>query len=178
MPPKHATRVELSLASPGVRTENLYSPLGWLTTSLTRRSSVLQVDAIYQESEHDKEEDTADMHDDITDSLGNNWSKSDVTTQCRIAPMWKTMDELCKMLNIAIQHNTPLCSQNAKPIEANQEYRRESIQPESTNAKILHMAHPERHCSRANEFHNSRNRLHSTFQSHVRIFPYTYPNRV
>jgi hypothetical protein len=64
------------------------------------------------------------------------------------------MEEQREMLNNAIQQNTQLCVQNAKLMEANQEYRREYIRPEATKTKILHITHPEQYCGGAKELDN------------------------
>ena len=146
MPPKKAARGQLRLASIRSSTENLRSPLGRVTPILTRGASVLPEDEIHDEDDHDDEENTADMEDTLSDGLGDNLSEPEPTMQSEIASMRKMMEEQREMLNNAIQQNTQLCVQNAELMEANREYRRESILPETTKTKIFDMTHPERYC--------------------------------
>jgi len=78
---------------------------------------------------------TADMEDELSDALGDNLSdvlpdnpsEPEVTMQSEIAFMRKMMEEPRDMLNNGIQQNTQLCVQNAKLMETNREYHRESI---------------------------------------------------
>jgi hypothetical protein len=53
------------------------------------------------------------------------------------------------MFNNAIQQNTQLWVQNAELMEANREYRRESIQTKATKTKIFDMTQTERYCGGA-----------------------------
>jgi len=94
------------------------------------------------------------LGDNLSDVLGNNPSEPEPTTQSEIASMRKMMDEQREMLNNAIQQNTQLCVQNAEMMEANREYRRESIRPETTKTKIFDMTHSERYCGGATELDN------------------------
>ena len=90
---------------------------------------------MHDENDHNDEENTADMEDDLTDGLGDNLSdilgdnpsEPKPTTQSEIASMRKMMEEQREMLNNAIQQNTQLCVQNAELIEGNREYCRQSI---------------------------------------------------
>jgi len=86
------------------------------------------------------------MEDTLSDGLGDNLSKPEPTMQSEIASMRKMMEEQREMLNNAIQQNTQLCVQNAELMEANREYRRESIRLEPAKTKIFDMTHPERYC--------------------------------
>jgi hypothetical protein len=96
------------------------------------------------------QENTADIEDDpsyrlgdnICDILSDNLSQPKPTTQSEIASMRKVMEEQWETLNNTNQQNTQLCVHNAVLIEANREYRRESIQQEATKTKIFNMAHP------------------------------------
>jgi hypothetical protein len=60
------------MATTRSRTENLRSPLGSVTPILTGQLSVFQEEEIYDESDHNDKENTADRDDDLTDGLGNN----------------------------------------------------------------------------------------------------------
>jgi len=71
------------------------------------------------------------------------------------------------MLTNAIQLNTQLCVPNAELMEANREYRRESIRPEATKTKIFDKTHPERYYSEAMELDTFLNTLPSNFLSHT-----------
>ena len=62
--------------------------------------------------------------------------------------------------------------QNAELMETNQEYRRESIQPEATQTKIFDMTHPQWCCGGAKELDNFLNMLRSDLQSHAHLFPH------
>jgi hypothetical protein len=88
------------------------------------------------------------------------------------------MEEQREMLNNAIEQNNQLCVQNGKLMEANREYRRESIRPEAKLTKIFDMTHPERYCGGAKELDNFPHTLRSNFQSHANIFPHGDPNKV
>jgi hypothetical protein len=88
------------------------------------------------------------------------------------------MAERREMVNNAIQQNTQLCVQNAKLMEANWEYRRESIRPEATKMKIFDLTHPEQYCGGANEPDNFLDTLGSNFQSHAHLFPHGDPEKV
>jgi len=92
--------------------------------------------------------------------------------------MGKMMEEQWEMLNNAIQQNTQLCVQNAELMEANLEYRRESIRPQSTKTKIFDMTHAERYRSGAKELDNFLDMLRSNFQSHAHLLPPGDPNKV
>jgi len=82
------------------------------------------------------------------------------------------------MLNNAIQQNTQLCVQNAELMEANREYRRESIRPEATKTKIFDLTHPEQYCGGAKELDNFLDTLQSNFQSHAHLFLHGDPDKV
>jgi hypothetical protein len=88
------------------------------------------------------------------------------------------MEEQGEMLNNAIEQNTQLYLQNAELMEANREYRRESVRPEATKTKIINMTHPERYCGRSKELDNFLDMLRSNFQSHVHLFPHGDPEKV
>jgi hypothetical protein len=186
MPPKKAARGQLRLGSLRSRTENLRSPLGRVIRILTRGASVPPEDAIHDEDQHDDEENTADMKDalsdvlgdNLSDVLGDNPSEPEPTTQSEIASMRKMMEVQRVMLNNASQQNTQLCVQNAELMEANREYRRESIRPEATKTKIFDMTHPERYCGGAKELDNFLDTLRSNFQSHTHLFPHRDPDKV
>jgi hypothetical protein len=149
MPAKKATRGQLRLASISSSTENLHLPLVRATPILTRGLSILQDDDKHYEDDHDDNERTADMEDALNDGLGDNLSdvlcdnpsEPEPTTQSEIASMQMTMEEQREMLNNAIQQNTQLCVRNDKLMEANQEYRRESVRPEATKTKFFDMTH-------------------------------------
>jgi hypothetical protein len=93
---------------------------------------VLLQQEIYDEVDHDDEQNTADMEDALSNGLGDNLSdvlgedpsKPEPTTQSEIVSMPKMMEEQRAMLNNAIQQNTQLCVQNAELMKANREYRR------------------------------------------------------
>jgi hypothetical protein len=68
--------------------------------------------------------------------------------------------------------------QNAELMEANQEYRRESIQPEVTQTKIFDMTHPEWYCGGAKELDNFLDTLRFNLQSHAHLFPHGDPDKV
>jgi hypothetical protein len=118
------------------------------------------------------------MEDTLSDGLGDNLSEPEPTMQSEIASMRKMMEEQREMLNNAIQQNTQLCVQNAELMEANREYRRESIRPEATKTKIFDMTHPERYCGGAKELDNFLDTLRSNFQSHAHLFPHGDPDKV
>jgi hypothetical protein len=67
------------------------------------------------------------LGDNLSDFLGDNAREPEPTTQYEIASMRKMMEEQREMLNNAIQQNTQLWVQYAELMEANWEYRRESI---------------------------------------------------
>jgi len=81
------------------------------------------------------------LGDNLSDVLRDNPSDPEPTTQSEIASMEKMMQEQREMLNNAIRQNTQLCVQNAELMEANREYRRESIRPEATKTKLFDMTH-------------------------------------
>jgi hypothetical protein len=186
MPPKKVARGQLRLASICSSEENLQSPLSRVTPILTRGASVLPEDEIHNKDDHDDEENTADMEDAMSDGLGDNLSdilgdnpgEPEPTTQSEIASMRTMMEDQREMLNNAIQQNTQLCMQNAELLEANWEYRRESIRPEATKTKIFNMTHPERYCGGAKELDNFLDILQSDFQSHAHLFPHGDPDKV
>jgi len=186
MPPKKAARGQLRLASIHSSTENLRSSLGRVPSIPTRRASVLPEDEIDDEDDDDDKENIADMEDALSDALGDNLSdvlgenpsELEPTTQSEITPMRKMMEEQREMLINAIQRNTQLCVQNAELMEANQEYRRESIRPEATKMKIFDTTHPEWYCGGAKELDNFLDTLRSNFQCHVRFFPHGDPDKV
>jgi len=68
----------------------------------------------------------------LSDNLGGNRSELEPTIQCEISSMRGMMEKQREMLNNAIQQNTQLCVQNAKPMEAQREYCSESIRPDAT----------------------------------------------
>jgi hypothetical protein len=142
-------------------------PRGPVTPILTRGASVLPEDDIHDEDDHDDEENTANTEDALSDVLGDNLSAPEPTAQSEIASMRKMMEEQPEMLNTSIQQNTELCVQNAELMEANREYRRESIGPETTKTKIFDMTHPERYCGGAKEHDDFLDTLRSNFQSHA-----------
>jgi len=109
MPPKKAARGQLRLASIRSSTDNLRSPLGRVTPIPTREASVLPEDEIHDEDDHDDEENTANMDDALSDSLGDNLSEPEPPTQFEIPSMRKMMEEQREMLNNDIQQNTQLC---------------------------------------------------------------------
>jgi len=119
----------LRLASIRSSTGNLPSPLGWVTLILTPGASVLPEDEICHENDHDDEENTAYMEDDLSDGLGDklsdvlddNPSEPEPTTQSEIASMRMMMEEQPEMLNNAIQQNSQQCVQNTELMEANRE---------------------------------------------------------
>jgi len=166
--------------------ENLRSPLGWVTPILTWGASVLLEDGFCDENDHDDEENTADIEDALSNGLGDNLrnvladnpSEPELTTQSEIVSMRKMMEEQREMLNNAIQQKTQLCVQNAELMEANWEYRRESIRPEATKTKIFDMTHPEWYCGGGKELDNFLDTLRSNFQSHVHLFPHRDPDKV
>ena len=92
-------------------------PLGRVTPILSRSASVLPEDQIHDEDDHDKEENTADMEDalsdglrdNLSDVLGDNPSEPEPTAQSKLTSMRKMMEEQREMLNNAIQQNTQLC---------------------------------------------------------------------
>jgi len=151
MPPKNAARGQLRLARIRSSTENLWLPLGRVTPILSLGASVLPEHEIHDEDNHDDEENTADMEDalsdvlgdNLSDVLGDNPSEPEPTTRSEIASTRKMVEEQREILNNAIQQNTQLCVQNAELMEANREYRRESIRPEAMNTKIFDMTQPE-----------------------------------
>jgi hypothetical protein len=67
------------------------------------------------------------LGNNVSDVLGDNPSEPESTTQSEIGSMRKMIEEQREMLNNAIQQNTQLCVQNAELMEANREYRSESI---------------------------------------------------
>ena len=91
----------MRLASTYSSTNNLQSPLGRVTPILTQQVSVLQEDEIYDESDHDDDENNADREDDLSDSLGdnlsdslgNNLSEPEPTMLSEIAAMRMMMEE-------------------------------------------------------------------------------------
>jgi hypothetical protein len=111
------------------------------------------VDEIHEKNDCHEEENTADMEDDLSNSLGDNLgdilcddpSEPEPTTQSAIESMRKIMDEQREMLNHAIQQNILLCIQNAELMEANQEFHGESIRSEATQTKIFDMTHPDQY---------------------------------
>jgi len=82
---------------------------------------------MHDEDDHDDKENTADMEDALSDSLGDNLSdvlgdnnsEPELTTQSMIGSMRKMMEAQREMLNNAIQQNTELCVQNDKLMEGN-----------------------------------------------------------
>jgi len=83
------------------------------------------------------------LADDLSDGLSDKPSEPEPAMQSEMASMRKMMEDQQEMPNNAIQQNTQLCVHNAKLIEANREYRRESIQPEAKKTRIFDMTHPE-----------------------------------
>jgi len=75
------------------------------------------------------------------------------------------------MLNSAIQQNPQLCMQNAELMEANREYRRESIRPDTMETKIVDMTHPAWYWAGAKEYDNFLHTLRSRLQFHVHVSP-------
>jgi len=88
------------------------------------------------------------------------------------------MEEQRQMLNNAIQQNTQLCLQNPELMDANREYRRESIWPDATETKIFVTTHPEQYCSAAMELDTFFDMLQSNFQSHTHPFLHRDPDTV
>ena len=174
------------MASIRSSTENLGLPLGRVTPILTRGASVPPEDEIHDEDDHNNEENTADMEDVMSDGVGDNLSdvlrddprEPEPTTQSENTSMRKMMEEQREILNNAIQQNTQLCVQNAELMEANQEYRRESIRPEATKTNIFNMTHLERYCGGAKELDIFLDTLRSNFQSHAHLFPHGDPDKV
>ena len=136
--------------------------------------------------DHDDKEHTPEMEDALSnclggsliDVLGDNPTEPELTTQSEIASMRKMMQEQQEMLNNVIQQNTQLCAQNAELMEANREYRKESIRPKATKTKIFNMTHPERYSGTAKELDNFLDTLRSNFQSHAYLFPHGDPDKV
>jgi hypothetical protein len=176
----------LRLAGISSSTENRRSSLGRVTPILTQAACVLPEDESHDKDDHDDDENTADMEDALSDGLGDNLSdvlgdnpsEPEPTTQSEIASMRKMMEEQRELLNNVIQQNTQLCVQNAVLMEANQEYRRESILPEATKTTIFDMTHPEPYCGEAKELDNFLDSLRSIFQSHPNFFPHRVDNKV
>jgi len=178
MPSKKPARGQSPFASISSSTENLRSPLRWVTPILTWGATVHLEDEIHDENDHDKADSTANMDEDlingqgvnVSDILGDNRSEPTPTMQSKIASMRKMTEELREIPHNAIQQNTQLSVQNAELMEAYQEDRRESIQPEATNMTIIDMAQPERYCSRAKELHNFLDASWSNFHSPAHSF--------
>jgi hypothetical protein len=118
------------------------------------------------------------LGDNLSDILVDNPSEPEPTTQSEITSMRTMIEEQREMLNNAIQQKTQLCVQNAELMEANWEYRRESIRPEATKTKIFNMTHPERYCGGAKELDNFLDTLQSNFQSHADLFPHGDSDKV
>jgi len=108
-----------------------------------------------------------DLDINVWDDLGDNLSEPKPTTQSTFTSMQRMMDEQWEMLNNAIQQSNQQCAHDAELMEANWEYRRESIGPEATNKKIFAMGHPEQYCGRTVQIDNFPNMLRSKIQSHM-----------
>jgi len=178
MHPKKVARGQLRLASICSSMENLQSPLHRVTPILIWRTSVLPDDEIHTERDHKKEENTANMQDELNNVLGDNLSVPEPTTQSKILSMRKIIEEQWDMRNNAIQQNTQQWVQNAEPMEANREYCRESNWPEAMKTKIFNMTHPEQHCSRAKELYNFLDTLRANCHSHEHLLLHGDPDTV
>jgi len=186
MPPMEAGRCQSCLARVHLRAEDLWSPLGQVTPFLTQMAFEVQDDDIFEESDQNDEQITANREDDLSNGLrnnlsnivGDNVSDHEPPTQSKITSMQHMLEEHWERLNNAIQQNTQLCAQNAKLGGANWEYCRETIRPEATKTKIFHMTHPEWYCAGAKEGDYFLHILWSTFQSHVHLFPPGDPDKV
>jgi len=85
--------------------------LSWVTSILTRWASVPPENKILETNDHDDQENTADMEDDLSnnpchnrsDILGDNPSEPEPTTQSNIASMQMMMEEEWEMRNNTIQ---------------------------------------------------------------------------
>jgi len=140
MRPETAGSSQLHLAGIHFSMENLASPLSRVTHILTGWVSVLLINEIHHENEHNDEEDTATMESCQNYGLGNNvsnvWddnpSEPERMMQSKITSMWKMMEEQFEILNNAIQQNSQQCVQNAELMEANREYHWQSILLEAT----------------------------------------------
>lgn len=107
--------------------ENLWSPLGHVTTILTQGAYVLRQDEIQDEDDHHNKDNTADIADYLTagvghdrcDILGDNPCEPEPATQSELTLMRTIMEEQREMLTNAHQQNTQLCVQNARLMETN-----------------------------------------------------------
>jgi hypothetical protein len=141
----------LCLATISWSTENLRLPLDQVSPILTRGASIVLVDEIHAEYDHDNEENTANIEHVLTDGvgynlndvLGDNHGEAEPTTHSDITSMGKMMDEQQEMFNNAIQQNTRLFVKNPELLEANWEYCRESI-PTGSNENQNHRYVPAR----------------------------------
>jgi len=164
----------------------LISPPGQVTPIPTRRCSLHSEDEIHDENDHDDEEKTADMENDLSNCLGNNLenlladkpNELGPMTQSEIASMRKMIEAQRGMLNNAFEQNTQLCMQNAELMKANLEYCRESIRPDAMKKNSFDMTCPAWYCGRAKELDYFLDTLRSTFQSHMHLFLHGDPDKV
>jgi len=120
MPHNAAARGQMCMASTWLSMDHLRSPLGQVTSILSRQASILQQDDIYVESYEDNEENTSNLEhnlsegpgDNLSDGLGYNLSKPESTMESENASMRKMMEEQQQILDNAIHPNTQLCMQN------------------------------------------------------------------
>jgi len=110
MAPMHAGRGQMRLAGTRSSMENIWAPLSLVTPILTWQASIFLGDEMHDDSDHDQEQHTADIKDDLRDSLGDNIKdilgntlrKPKPTMQSEIASMQKILYEQWEMLNNAI----------------------------------------------------------------------------
>jgi len=170
-PSKIAAGCYLYLASARLSTENLRSPLGQVTPSLTKKASALCADEIYPERDQDEVEKNTKQEVNLNASHGNNPSKPEATTQSEIASMQKMIKTQQLLLHRSIELNPLRWAENAEQMEANWEHCSMSIQPEAMKMKISNMTHPEWYCGRAKEFDDFLHTLQSNFESWCALIP-------